>query len=89
MKLNVVGIFTNLFILIFFTIASLFEKSWHFYQLFGNLLRARGSIPSQLFASSLGCYPLLRPSKKSLTASDELKKLSRQKFFDRNWALGF
>jgi hypothetical protein len=53
----VVGIFTNLFILIFFTIASLFEKSWYFYQLFGKLLGAPVSILFQFNAISFGCYP--------------------------------
>ena len=35
-----------------------------------------------------GTLPLLRPSKKSLTASAELNKPTRQKFFDRDGALG-
>ena len=88
MLLNRVDIFINLFIPIFFTIASLFEKSWYFCQPFWKFTQSARNNTITISCLLSGLLPLLRPSKKSLTASDELKKLTRQKFYWQEWGFG-
>lgn len=64
------------------------KKSWYFCQPFWKFTQSARKNTITIIRLSVGLLPLLRPSKKWLTASDELKKLSRQKFYWRGGGFG-
>lgn len=63
------------------------KKSWYFCQPFWKFTQSLRQYTITIISLLSGLYPLLRPSKKWLTASAELKKLTRQKFYWQGWGL--